>query len=226
MSKYNDWFKLGVFFIIIGLALSIYSINSYNDISSLKKQVDFDLIDDNIEMSNTEKYYRYLSIADFLNQKLDKNKNLPIKNSSCIYLDYAEHNALEMYFLTKKFTNNDPSKSDAAAGNIRNLHNKIANYNTCKNAALYKQELEKIITEIETAEKSKTSNSEITDKVLREYRERQLLENQPQVNPQEQFTTEQEQNQENLVTPTIEQDSPQNQNVPQAVESEEIPLRQ
>ncbi len=167
MSKYNDWIKLGVFFIIIGLALAIYSINSYNDISSLKKQVDFDLIDDNIELSNTEKYYKYISIADFLNQKLDKNKNLPIKNSSCVYLDYAEHNALEMYFITKKFINNDTSRKDAAAGNIRSLYNRLPSYNTCKNASLYKQELEKIITEIDSAEKSKTTNSDVMDKLLR-----------------------------------------------------------
>lgn len=225
MGKYNDWIKLGIFFIIIGLGLSIYSINSYNDISSLKKQIDFDLIDDNIELSNTEKYYKYLSFADFLNQKLDKNKNLPIKNSSCIYLDYAEHNALEMYFITKKFINNETSRKDAAAGNIRTLYNKLPSYNTCKNAALYRQELEKIITEIETAEKSKTTNGDVIDKVLREYRERQLIGTQPQENLEEQLTPEQLSDRENPAPQTADQ-NPQTQESPQTVINEEIPLRQ
>jgi len=145
----NDWLAFGIFLLIIGLILLVYSVCTYVEVKSLGEKVDFELIDDNADLSYSDKYYRYLSIADFLNQKLDKNKGLPIKNTSCIYLDYAQHNAIELYELTNKNATPDTSKQNTAAGNIRSLYSRLDNYNTCKKTPLYKSELQKLITEIE-----------------------------------------------------------------------------
>ena len=62
----------------------------------------------------------------------EKNKDIPIKNSSCIYLDYARHNAIELYKLTNRKLDMDDAKKSVSAGNIRNLYNTLEYYNTCK----------------------------------------------------------------------------------------------
>ena len=60
----NDWLMLGVFLLIVGLLLAVYSIATYTEIKSLGEKIDFELIDDNNSLSSSEKYYKYLTIAD------------------------------------------------------------------------------------------------------------------------------------------------------------------
>ncbi|MBQ8460716.1 hypothetical protein IJ541_11540 [bacterium] len=149
----NEMMMLGVGILIIGLILAIYSISTYVEIKDLGEKIDFEMIDDNNQLSSTDKYYKYLAIADFLKKKLEKNKNIPIKNSSCIYLDYAQHNAIELYRLTSKKMDSDITKKNVAAGNIRTLYNALDNYKTCKKSYEYKTELGNLLDEIEKADK-------------------------------------------------------------------------
>ncbi len=151
-SNNNDLLMLGIMFLVIGGALGVYSISSYVELKNLGDKVDFELIDDNNQMSSTDKYYKYLSIADFLNQKLNQNKNIPIKNASCVYLDYAQHNAIELYRLTSRRMELDDSKKSVAAGNVRGLVNMLDNYKTCNKTQTYKTELNNILDEIQKAE--------------------------------------------------------------------------
>ena len=83
----NELIMLGTGILILGLVLGSYSLSTYVETKDLASKIDFELIDDNNELSSIEKYYKYISIADFLNQKLTKNKNLAIKTTSCVYLD-------------------------------------------------------------------------------------------------------------------------------------------
>ena len=106
----NELIMLGSGILILGLVLGSYSFSTYLEVKELSQKIDFELIDDNNELSSSEKYYKYITIADFLNQKLNKNKNLAIKNSSCVYLDYAHHNAIELYRLTNRKLDMDDTK--------------------------------------------------------------------------------------------------------------------
>lgn len=151
-SNNNDLLMLGIMFLVIGGALGVYSISSYVELKNLGDKVDFELIDDNNQMSSTDKYYKYLSIADFLNQKLNQNENIPIKNASCVYLDYAQHNAIELYRLTSRRMELDDSKKSVAAGNVRGLVNMLDNYKTCNKTQTYKTELNNILDEIQKSE--------------------------------------------------------------------------
>ena len=150
----NELMMLGTGILILGLALGSYSLSTYIETKELASKIDFELIDDNNELSSTEKYYKYISIADFLNQKLSKNKNLAIKTTSCVYLDYAQHNAIELYRLTNRKLDMDDTKKSVAAGNVRSLYNMLDNYTTCKKSLLYKSELQKILTDIQHEEKA------------------------------------------------------------------------
>lgn len=64
-SNNNDLLMLGIMFLVIGGALGVYSISSYLELKNLGDKIDFELIDDNNQMSSTDKYYKYLSFADF-----------------------------------------------------------------------------------------------------------------------------------------------------------------
>ena len=110
-------------------------------------------------MSSTDKYYKYLSFADFLNQKLNQNKNIPIKNASCVYLDYAQHNAIELYRLTSRRMELDESKRSVAAGNVRGLVTMLDNYKTCNKTQSYKTELNNILDEIQKSENLPTDSN-------------------------------------------------------------------
>ena len=70
----NELIMLGTGILIIGLVLGSYSLSTYIETKELSSKIDFELIDDNNELSSIEKYYKYISIADFLNQKQKKNK--------------------------------------------------------------------------------------------------------------------------------------------------------
>lgn len=145
----NDLLLLGVTFLIIGLSVGSYSYSTYKEIKNLDTKIDFEMIDNNNSIPTMEKYYKYISYADYLNQKLAKNQNIPIKNTACIYLDYAQHNAIELYNLTDRKIDMDESKKFIATENIRTLYNMLGNYKTCKKSATYKSELDDILKKIE-----------------------------------------------------------------------------
>ncbi len=169
----NDLLILGISILIIGILLGTYSFATYKETKNLGQKIDFELIDDNNELTPEDKYYKYLSIADFLNQKLNKNKDILMKNSSCIYLNYAQHNAIELYKLTNRKFDSDDAKKSVAAGNIRTLFNTLDYYNTCKQTENYKIELKNILDDIEKAETSKNNNDQRFNEFLNGYRERQ-----------------------------------------------------
>lgn len=141
----NDWLMLGMFLLAVGIILAVYSVATYKEIKTLGEKIDFELIDDNNSLSSSEKYYKYLTIADYLNQKINKNKNLPIKNSSCVYLDFAQHNAIELYTLTDTRLEADEYKLTTAQENVKTLRTLLDSYNTCPKSSLYKAELDKLI---------------------------------------------------------------------------------
>lgn len=148
----NNQILLGALILITGLMLLSYSISSYREVKSLSEKIDFEELDNNTQMATTEKYFKYLSNADYLNQYLNKNKNILMKNTSCTYLDYAQHNAIELYKLTYNGIQTEESRKSVAAGNIRNLIKIMDNYGTCKQTPLYKSELNNILTEIQKSD--------------------------------------------------------------------------
>lgn len=158
----NNLLLLGISFLIMGLLLLTYSISTYNEIKSLSVKIDFDELDNNNQMATSDKYFKYLSYADFLNGKLKKNKDLLIKNSSCVYLDYAEHNAMSLYKLSYNGLQTDESRKSVAAGNVRSLYNMLDNYGTCKQTPDYKSELKNVLDDIQ---KSETLYSESSDRM-------------------------------------------------------------
>ena len=166
----SELIMLGTGILLTGLILGGYSLSTYLEVKELEQKIDFELIDDNNELSSTEKYYKYIQIADYLNQKLDKNKNLAIKTTSCIYLDYAQHNAIELYRLTNRKLDMDETKKSVAAGNIRALYNMHDNYGTCKHALTNKTELQNILTDIQREEK-KADNEDRMNRFLNGYKE-------------------------------------------------------
>lgn len=151
-KSYNGLLTLGIGVIIVGLALLVYSITSYSEVKLVTDKIDFDELDNNNQISTSDKYYKYLSIWDTLNQKLEKNKNLPIKNMSCAYLDYAQHNIKSLYKLVYKSANEDASRRTVVEGNIKSLTDLYQNYKTCRKTALYIEELNKIKDEIENSD--------------------------------------------------------------------------
>ncbi len=190
----NDYLALGVSILIVGLMLGNYSYSTYSETKKLSEQIDFTLIDDNNDISTTDKYYKYLSIADFLNQKLTKNKDILIKNTSCVYLDYAQHNAIELYRLTKKM-DFDESKIGVAAGNIRGLYNMLEYYTTCKKTEEYKSELQNILNEIQKTEINRLNSEERMNEFLNGYRDKhtkQAQENTAAIAPDNSVQTEEQ----------------------------------
>lgn len=147
----NDLLLLGISILIIGLLLASYSFSSYSEVKTLTSKIDFEELDNNNQLPTSEKYYKYLSYADFLNQKLTKNKNILIKNTSCNYIDYAYHNAIGLYNLTYKKMPTDDTKRSVAAGNVRTLYTMLDNYNTCKQTSEYKSKLEKLLEDIQNS---------------------------------------------------------------------------
>jgi hypothetical protein len=141
-------------------------------VKNFAKNVDFELVDGNIELSSEDKYYKYLTFADYINKKLNKNRNLPIKNSSCTYLNYAQHNAIELYQLTNLKMEGDAAKRNVASGNIRTLYDIIDSYSTCKAYPEYKTELKNILTEIEQTANSNIDTELRMQKFLNGYRDK------------------------------------------------------
>lgn len=145
----NELLMLGVTILIMGLLLFSYSISCYKESKDLASKIDFEELDYNNQISTSDKYFKYLSNADYLNQYIKKNKNILIKNSSCIYLDYAQHNAISLYKLTYSGIQTDESRRSVAAGNVRALYNMLDDYRTCKQVQNYKAELKNILDDIQ-----------------------------------------------------------------------------
>jgi hypothetical protein len=176
MERDNSLLFKGMLILGFGLILCGYSLFSYLDIKNFAKNVDFELVDGNIEMTAEEKYYKYITFADYINQKLNKNKSLPIKTSSCTYLNYAEHNALELYRITTTSLSGDISKVNFAKSNIRDLNSIIDSYSTCKSYPEFKTELKDLISEIENEANSDIDNEIKMQKFLNDFGEN-LVEN-------------------------------------------------
>lgn len=147
--SYNKLLIGGICAIVLGIALLCYSLKSYSEIKYLNNKIDFEELDHNTHMPTNDKYYKYLSIGDFLNQKLEKNKNLPIKNTSCAYLDYSQHNMMSLYRLIFRTANEDNSRKSVVEGNLRSYLSMLDNYKTCRKYSQYKEEVQSKINEIE-----------------------------------------------------------------------------
>ena len=154
----NETLMLGIGILIIGLILAVYSISTYVEMKNLREKVDFELIDANTKLTASDKYYEYVSISEFLMKKLNQNKSIPVKNTACVYLNYAHENAILMYELANRKLGFDNSKKSNAAVNIRSLYNMYDNYKGCKQTAGLKDELGKYIADIENS-----SNNDDTD---------------------------------------------------------------
>ena len=188
-------------------SLLIYSIASYSEIKLVTDKIDFDNLDNNNQISTSDKYYQYLSIWDTLNQKLEKNKNLPVKNLSCAYLDYTQHNIKSMYKLIYKSANEDTTRRSVVEGNIKTLSDMYKNYKTCRKTALYLDELDKMLEEIENSDEifyqgrmetflngnrdiervdsgSAVSDGEIQDEIYPQYEHQIIPQNQENTNQQ------------------------------------------
>ena len=140
----NDLLLLGLSILGMGLLLAGYSISAYLEVKHLNEKIDFETLANSTDMSVSDKYYEYLSIDDFLEHKLTKNKNIPIKNISCVYLDYAQQNAIDLYNLTNKKLDSSDSRRNVTTGIIRKLYNTLEDYKTCKQYESYKKELKEI----------------------------------------------------------------------------------
>lgn len=139
----NNLLILGICILAFGLILLAYSVSSYTETKNLEEKIDFEALETNNQMPDSEKYFQYLSNSDFLNKKLNQNKNLLIKNASCAYVDYAQHNAIALYRLVN--LQSDTSRKNVALGNIQSLYDTLNYYKSCKNYSLYKDELKNIL---------------------------------------------------------------------------------
>ena len=148
----NGLLYFGVLILLLGLLLLSYSISTYGEVKNLSQKIDFVEVDNNNQMSTSDKYYKYLSYSDYLNEKLKKNKNILVKNTSCVYLDYAQHNAIALYRLTYNGLQSDESRQSVAAGTVRGLYNMLDNYKTCKQTSNYKTELKEILDDIQRSD--------------------------------------------------------------------------
>lgn len=148
IKSVNRMLVCGIILIVAGISLFIYSIMTYSEVRGLYNKIDFDDLDNNKQVSTSDKYYKHLSISEFLNAKLNQNKNLPIKNVSCVYLDYAQHNATSLYKLIYNGDRSDTSRRGVVEGNIKNLYDMLGFYASCKQSMEYKIELNNILDNI------------------------------------------------------------------------------
>ncbi len=165
----NNLLFLGISILVIGLFLLSYSITTYKEVQSLANKIDFEELDNNNQMSSSDKYFKYLSISDYLNQILNKNKNLLMKNSACVYLDYAQHNAISLYKLTYNGVQTEETRKSVATGNIRNLYTMLDNYKTCKQTENYKTELKNILDDIQKTDNLYSEREQRMESFMKDY---------------------------------------------------------
>ena len=172
----NEMLMLGVGILIIGLILGVYSISTYVEVKNLSDKIDFELIDSNTKLTSSDKFYEYQNIAEFLTKKLEQNKSIPIKNTACVYLNYANKNAVLMYDIADKKLEADPGKKNTAASNIRTLYGLYDSYKGCKQSAQLKTELGQYLSDIENATNSEPQNNDRMNKFLNGYKEKKQAE--------------------------------------------------
>lgn len=169
----NNLLFLGISILVIGLFLLSYSVTTYKEVESLANKIDFEELDNNNQMSSSDKYFKYLSISDYLNQILNKNKNLLMKNSACVYLDYAQHNAISLYKLTYSGVQTEETRKSVAAGNVRNLYTMLDNYKTCKQTETYKAELKNILDDIQKSDTLYSEREKRMESFMKDYNVKQ-----------------------------------------------------
>ena len=174
----NDLLLLGLSILGMGLLLAGYSISAYLEVKHLNEKIDFETLANSTDMSVSDKYYEYLSIDDFLEHKLTKNKNIPIKNISCVYLDYAQQNAIDLYNLTNKKLDSSDSRRNVTTGIIRKLYNALEDYKTCKQYESYKKELKDLLQDIQKSENFHADYEQRRNSIL-DYRQEPPNENTP-----------------------------------------------
>lgn len=152
MNKNNRLLFVGSVVILAGVALFIYSITTYIETKKLYDKIDFETLENNYKMPTSDKYVKHLEIADYLNKELIKHKDLPIKNTTCVYLDYACHNAKAMYKLIFTGMRDNGERRQGVEDSIKALSERISDYKTCKKYSFYKSELQNLLDDIEKAQ--------------------------------------------------------------------------
>ncbi|MBR1461082.1 hypothetical protein IJ596_05570 [bacterium] len=151
-KNYNNMLILGLIILVCGIFLLIYSFSSHMEVQNLATKIDFDELDHNNQMSTSDKYYKHLFYAETLEKKLKKNANIPFKNASCVYLDFAQHNVVSMYKLIFNAGDFEDDRKDVVEEKVDNLYEILDKYITCKQTADYKSELKNIQNEIAKSE--------------------------------------------------------------------------
>ena len=150
-NSYNDLLYLGIFILFVGISLLCYSIVSYKEVKKLESQIDFEELEDP-KLPSSKKYDKYIIISDFLNNNLEKYKNLPVKSTVCIYLDYSQHNAISLYNLVYNSNTGDQVQKDSTLKYLKYLYSQYGNYKTCKSYESYHKEIANLV---DKAEKDK-----------------------------------------------------------------------
>ncbi len=151
-KNYNNMLILGLFFVVCGIFLLVYSFSAHMEVKNLANKIDFEELKNNTQMSTSDKYYKHLFYANLLEEKLKKNANIPFKNSSCAYLDYAYHNINSLYKLIFNGADFEDDRKDVIEDKINSLSEIIDRYSTCKKAAEYKTGLKNIQDDIEKSQ--------------------------------------------------------------------------
>lgn len=162
----NEFLILGTGVLIVGVVLATYSFSTYIEMQNLENRIDFESVDKNNQISSSEKYYRYMEYSDFLNMKLKENSKIPMKRVSCIYLDYAKHNAVNMYNLTKYKLSSDEMKMNYCTDNVKILYDTLSKYKSCPQSAGYKVILGEILEDINNSAKEKEKADERLNEFL------------------------------------------------------------
>ena len=58
-KKNNNLLALGISILVLGLMLLSYSISSYTELKSLDEKMNFDELDNNVQMSTTDKFIKF-----------------------------------------------------------------------------------------------------------------------------------------------------------------------
>ena len=167
-KNYNNMLALGLFIVVCGIFMLVYSFSSHMEVKNLSNKIDFDSLENNNRMSTSDKYYKYLFYAETLESKLKKNSNLPFKNTSCVYLDYAQHNIVSMYKLIFNAADFEDERKGVTEEKIKNLEEILGKYTTCRQAAQYKTELENIQKEIAYSEEQYEESQQRIDDLMYE----------------------------------------------------------
>lgn len=147
----NKLITLGITLVTAGLLLLYYSISIHIEERALVEKIDFITVDDNYSTPSAEKFNKHIEYAQYLQEKLEGNKNLPIKNVACVYLDFAQENTIELSNLINKNFSTDTEKISKVAKLVRQYSKVSENYKTCSKYSQYATETEGILSELENS---------------------------------------------------------------------------